>query len=176
MYFRFKKAAELYHQGYAQKVLVSVISEEEEKKLNEFYNFDYLIFGLTGVSQKDIAKRALEYFKIQAKDVYFQEGKVTSTFEEAKLAREFMQGKGMSSLILVTDAYHMRRAILNFKWVFRGSGIKIFYANTENPFFQPRFWWQRETDTKLLLTEYVSLAQNIFYHFLLGKTRTDFDD
>ena len=175
LWSRYSKAAQLYHQGYARAILVSA-TPERYKELRRLYDFEYILLGLGEVTRKDIALRALRYFGVKTEDIFFTDNEVTSTFDEAVATCQFMQQKGWRSLILITDTYHMRRVLLVFSLVFKNTGITIFNSTAVNPLDCPRRWWERESDAKAVLLEYISLAHNLFYHFVLGKTRTAFDD
>jgi len=173
-FFRFKKAVELYDAGYAGMIVHSVIPESG-KSSKEYYNFERRLRGLSDMTEKDLAMRAFRYFGKGAKDVYITQEEVTSTFDEAVAAKRFMSERRLKSMILVTSTYHMRRAFMIFKTVFRGSGIEIYNCTAVNTLFDPPRWWQKEKDVRMVMSEYCSLVFNIFYHFVFGRGRTAFD-
>lgn len=173
-YFRFKKAAELYNNGYSERMVFSVVPDAKEDQ-DDFYNFARRLWGLRDLRQKDYAMRAFKYFGVNTKDVYLTGATVTSTFEDAEAAREYLTEKGYKSCIIVTSNYHMRRALIIFWMVFRGSGIKIYHSSAADPGFDAARWWTREKYVKTMAEEYLSIAYNILYHFVLGKKRTSFD-
>jgi len=173
-YFRIKKAVELYNSGYAKNIVVT-ITPEREKELKEYYEFGYRIFGLKDISNKEIILKAFEYFNKDPKDIYFTEKEVTSTYDEAIAIKDFMLKNNFKSLILVTSTYHTKRALLVFKLVFNKTGIKIYNCTAENKLYNPLRWWEKERDVEKIIREYVAIIYNIFYHFILRKTKTSFD-
>ncbi|MDD5218168.1 MAG: YdcF family protein [Candidatus Omnitrophica bacterium] len=171
---RFPKAIELYEQGYAPRILLSPV-QEKESLLRDYYNFENRIMGLPDMSSKERASKIFAYFGKDEKDVFYTDREVTSTFDEAAATRHWMLARGYRSFILVSSTYHMRRALMIFRFVFRGTGVRIDHATAANPLLNPARWWTKERDVKGVLMEYVSIVYNVFYHFILGKGITSFD-
>jgi uncharacterized SAM-binding protein YcdF (DUF218 family) len=174
LYPRAKKAAELYAQGYAPAIVVSPL-KEREKELREYYYFEHVLTGAADVDSSVLLEKALGYFGKDMQGVYLTGIEGTSTFDEARATRELMQRKGFASMILVTNTYHMRRALWIFRRVFRGSGIAIYPVTAPHPVFDPGRWWHKEADADMIFREYLAFAHNFIYHFVLGKERTAFD-
>jgi len=174
-YWRFKKAVELYKAGYG-KIIVTPVLPEQEEKYHEYYNFEALVLGAKDISAKKFALQAFAFFGMDLKDVYFTDEEVTSTYDEAIATRNYMLKRKMKSMIIVSSTYNARRALMIFNWVFRGTGIKIYNSTAANELYNPGFWWKKERDAKVILDEYVNIVYNIFYHFVLHKGRTSFDD
>lgn len=173
-YFRYKNAVELYDQDYSKNIVISVTPERKEE-LWEYYNFKYKLLGVKALLPRELALRAFKYFGKDPKNLYFTDHEVTSTYDEAVATKDFMLKKGFKSLILVTSTYHMRRALMIFKFVFKGTGVKVYNCTAENVLWNPRKWWLKERDLKVISLEYLSIAYNIFYHFILRKGKTSFD-
>lgn len=173
-YFRYKKAVELYEQGYSKNIVVSVTPERQEE-LREYYNFKYRLLGIEDLSPRELASRGFKYFGKDSHGLYFTDYEVTSTYDEAVATRDLVLKKGFKSLILVTSTYHMRRAMMIFHFVFKGTGVEIYNCTAESVLWNPRQWWLKERDLKVISQEYLSIAYNIFYHFILRKGRTSFD-
>lgn len=173
-YFRFKKAMELYNASYAKTIVLSCELEKEEE-LKEYYNFDTRILGLKDISSRELALAALKYFGKDAQGVYFTTIPVSSTYDEAAAVKKLMLDKKFKSLILVTSTYHARRALLIFRLVFRGTGIRIYNCTADNKLYNPARWWLKERDVDTVLREYMAIVYNVFYHFLFKKGRTPFD-
>ena len=171
---RYRKASELYRDGYSKKIIVSVIPEEE--KVSEEYNFRFRVARAKDISGKEFAARAFKCLGPAAEDVYVADIEATSTYDEAIWARRVMEERGYKSLMLVTSTYHMRRALMIFRAVFRDSGIRIYNSTAPNELFDPYHWWRRERDVKTVSQEYFSIVYNFAYHFMLKKNRTEFDN
>lgn len=174
LYPRFQKAVSLYRQGYADNIVVSVLPEHKEDSTdNDVVTFR--IYGCPLLPQREFALKAFGYFGKDPQGIYFTEGGVTSTYEEALATKKLLRQKGFTSMILVTSAFHSRRARLLFEQVFRGSGITIYYSLAHDGTFNPRRWWYGEGGVRLVIQEYLAMAHNIVYHLIMGKVRTSFD-
>jgi len=173
-YFRFKKAVELYDEGYSKRIVISILPEREEE-LREYYHFKNRVLGLKDIPPKEFTLKAFRYFGKNPKGILFTDKTVTSTYDEAVATRDYMLKEKLRSLILVTSTYHTRRALMIFRMVFRGTGIKIYNCTARNEAYRPDSWWRSEKDVKAVSLEYMSIPYNFFYHFLLGKKRTRFD-
>ncbi|HSD46474.1 MAG TPA: YdcF family protein [Pyrinomonadaceae bacterium] len=84
---------------------------------------------------------------------------VTSTYEEAELVRRYAENRGLKSVLVVTSAYHSRRALWTFSRVFRDTGIQLGLVPagqaTESP--RPSTWWLTRRGWRLVPTEYVKM-------------------
>jgi len=153
-----RKAVELFHQGYSRNIVVSVISE---KVYFVRYNLDRKISGLDRLSGEEMILKYFEYFGKNSEHIHFTNFKVRSTFEEAFATKQLVLQRGFQSLILVTNTYHMRRALILFKLVFRGTGIKIYPVTAPTEIYDPEHWWRNPIDVKKMIGEYVSLFFNL---------------
>jgi uncharacterized SAM-binding protein YcdF (DUF218 family) len=83
---------------------------------------------------------------------------VASTYDEATLLRSYAEREGVRSLLVVTSAYHSRRAWWTLRRVFRGSnvalGIKaVGHGGAESP--APSRWWWHASGWRSVGGEYV---------------------
>lgn len=76
-----------------------------------------------------------------------------TTEEDALYTREILKAQGLRSIILVTSAYHSKRASLIFRRVM-GSEITIINAPVEDGWFSLKGWWKRPRDRAMVLNEY----------------------
>ena len=81
------------------------------------------------------------------------EEKSASTKENAVYTREIMKRHRYTSLILVTAAYHSKRAKKTFKKIM-GSEVSVLSAPVEESKFRFEDWWKRERDRKAVLIEF----------------------
>jgi hypothetical protein len=56
-------------------------------------------------------------------------GPVYTTYEEAVAIRQIVQSHQLGSVLIVTSAYHTRRAYWTFDRVFRGTGVELLIAS-----------------------------------------------
>lgn len=86
-------------------------------------------------------------------------GVVTSTHDEALRVREFAEGEGLRSLLVVTAAYQSRRARWTMGRVLGASGVRVGVdappPGEESP--PASVWWLRGLGWKLVPGEYVKL-------------------
>jgi len=84
---------------------------------------------------------------------------VSSTNEEAEVVRQYAQEHKLRSVLVVTSAYHSRRALWVFSRVFRETGIQVGLegatTGAESP--HPAIWWLTARGWKLVPTEYVKM-------------------
>ncbi len=169
-FFRFRKAVDLFSESYSENIVLSVTP-----KVSKEYDLGYRVSGLVKLSGQELALKFFDYFGKNPERIFFTEFEVTSTFSEAVATKELMLKKGFKSLVLITSEYHMRRALLIFKWVFEGSGIEIYNATAESELFDPAHWWKKERDIRRVAEEYGAFVVNFIYHAVLGKGTTGFD-
>jgi uncharacterized SAM-binding protein YcdF (DUF218 family) len=174
LYYRFKKTVELYNKGYSKNIVVSLLPESKDGT-PDYFDMVLIMYGIKDFSQKELNLKAFKYFGKDSTNIYFTDDAVTSTYEEAVATRDFMLKKGFKSLILVTNTYHMRRALMLFRSVIKGTGIKIYHSAADKELYNPHLWWQKERDIKKIVEEYLAIVQNFIYHSVLKKKRTAFD-
>ena len=85
---------------------------------------------------------------------------VAGTQEEAELVRQYAEEHRLHSVLIVTSAYHSRRALWVFSRVFRDTGIRIGLISVkpgdESP--RPATWWLSRRGWRLVPTEYVKMV------------------
>ena len=85
---------------------------------------------------------------------------VSSTQEEAELVRQYAAEHRLNSVLIVTSAYHSRRALWTFSRAFRDTGIRIGLINVKPGDQSPRpaTWWLSIRGWRLVPTEYVKMV------------------
>jgi uncharacterized SAM-binding protein YcdF (DUF218 family) len=85
---------------------------------------------------------------------------VNSTREEAELVRQYAEEHGLHSLLIVTSAYHSRRALWVFSRVFRDTGIRIglIYVRPGDQSPSPATWWLSIRGWRSVPAEYVKMV------------------
>jgi uncharacterized SAM-binding protein YcdF (DUF218 family) len=81
-----------------------------------------------------------------------------STVDEAQRAAQVLRERGLRSALLVTDAFHSRRAGLLFAAEFRRYGLTVLSAPTLAELDDLEHWWQRPRMARHVLSEYVKLG------------------
>lgn len=88
---------------------------------------------------------------------------LTSTYQEALACQEYFKSKNYKSLLLVTDAYHSKRAYITFKEVM-GEGIDLYIFPTTNALFNPSTWWKSEKGITVYSMELIK-----FFNYKLNQ-------
>lgn len=90
---------------------------------------------------------------------------VTSTYEEARVLREYAVTHNLRALLVVTSSYHSRRALWTMRRVFQGSeielGLEPAYPNAPA---SPALWWLSTRGWKSVAGEYVKLVYYRTYY------------
>ena len=146
------KAAELYKQGLAP---VIVIARAE--------NTPVVDLGLLP-NETDISVGVMEKLGVPAGKIIvlpIPQG-VTSTFDEAETLKQYIEGHQVQRIILVTSAFHTRRARWIFNKTLSGLPVKLEMAAVPYADFNQTNWWKNETGLITLGNEYVKL---VYYNF-----------
>ena len=78
----------------------------------------------------------------------------SSTFENARDVKKIIDRRGFKSIILITSAYHIKRAGFTFLRVFTDD-VEIFYHTVSTENFNEQAWWKDRNSTLLVLTEFM---------------------
>ena len=93
--------------------------------------------------------------KIERKDVVILEGSV-NTLSDATLVAKYCSEQGAESILVVTDPYHSRRALLIFEAEFKGTGVEVSVVNSGDyvgklsPYEK---WWQDNRTARVIWDE-----------------------
>jgi uncharacterized SAM-binding protein YcdF (DUF218 family) len=128
---RIPHAINLYSEGFAPRILLT-----DEKKRN--IRFVHLF-----PTNQEIAQAMIDELEmnIPVMTIPSLKGGATSTFDEAYDLLKFCQKKRFRHLILVTDAFHTRRAYHAFQTVFENTEIRIEMSAASNEIFNENNWW-----------------------------------
>ena len=107
----------------------------------------------------ELANAELVRAGVPAEKIELVPQKVTSTYEEARAVRDYAAERGLRSLLIVTSAYHSRRALWTWRRAFRGSGvelgIKTAPVGEQTP--APFVWWLQARGWRAVGAEYPKL-------------------
>jgi len=154
---RMHKAAELFRQGRAPLVLLTD---------------DHTRGPWSSPLQRNpfFVERAMdELIKqgVPAEKIRVVPGLASSTHDEAVLVKDYATAQGVRSLLVVTSAYHSRRALRSLRQTFAGTettiGLDPVPPGSQTP--SPAFWWLRLEGWRGVGGEYVKL---IYYWLKYG--------
>ncbi len=128
---RITHALKLFEEGYAPEILLT-----DEKKRN--FRFAHLFPTNEMIAQTMIEELEMS---VPVSTIRSQKGGATSTFDEAYDLLKLSEKKRYGHLILVTDAFHTRRAYHAFQTVFEDTEIKIEMSAASNEIFNVNNWW-----------------------------------
>ena len=147
---RTHKAAELYREGRAPLVWLTD---------------DHTRGGWSSALQRNpyfVERATDELIKagVPAERIRIVPGVASSTRDESLIVRDYASSQGVRSVLVVTSAYHSRRALRTLRQVFAGTGTTIgvhAVAATSNA-----WWWLQPNGWRDVAGEYVKL---IYYWF-----------
>lgn len=146
-------AAKLYNEGLAPKILIAKEENTPAVEIGLYPNGTDVAVGVMkklGVSDSDIV-------------VLRVPNGVTSTLDEARALRRYMQDHDVRSVIIVTTAFHGRRT----KWIFsrelRGLPVEIRIATAAHWNFDESNWWTNEQGLLTCINEYLKLLHYLFF-------------
>jgi len=146
------KAGDLALAGYAPLVLISGPPYQNGRPEGEFA-IEYL-------AQHGYPRRLFAVFGHHA----------GSTIEEAIALRPELHRRGVKRVILVTSAYHSRRADIVAK-LFCGGGIRFISVPAPDQFYTPERWWDDPGSRKMFVSEWRKILGSVlvaFPEYLLG--------
>lgn len=147
---RTQLAAKLYADGRSSRIILTNDNQQggwsETQQRNPFFierERDNLIASGVKSEQIEIVPDA-----------------VTGTYDECLKIRRYAEMQGYKSLLIVTSAYHSRRALWTLRWVFRGSGIEIgldiVMPGQQMP--SATTWWLSRRGWRVVALEYPKLV------------------
>ena len=124
-----------------------------------------LISGVyTGTTTSDIARQMVDYNRMLTCCVDLDYSAV-NTLGNAVGTRQWTVKNGFHSLIVVTSAYHMPRALAELSHQLPGVALIPFPVVSDRLRVEP--WWSNSTTTKVVLSEY--------FKYLAAKLRMQFE-
>jgi len=149
---RAQKAAQLFHEGRAPRVLLTD---------------DHTRGGWSSAQQRNpfFVERAREELikaGVSAEKIQVVPGIAAGTYDEALIIRDFVVSEKLRTVLVVTSAYHSRRALRTLRQTFAETGavVALECATPTTP--QSVFWWLRPEGWRTVGSEYVKL---IYYWF-----------
>ncbi len=93
---------------------------------------------------------------------------VEGTIEEANLVLDFTAGRGIKSILLVTSAFHSRRAVWSFERAISKNDVSI-VIGVKSPVsdsYRPpaSYWWFSRDGWQIVVAEYAKTAYYWLYH------------
>ena len=153
---RTKKAAELYKQGIAPRVIIS----------NDGGRAGWLDDEKDNLPFVELEQRELIANGVEPEAITVLPGTVSGTDDEAKRLAEEIAARPIGKVLIVTSAYHSRRALRTFEKILAGKNVEIGIAHppTGEQTPQPNYWWLRPRGWQTVAGEYVKSAVYYLYY------------
>lgn len=143
---RTRHAAQLFNEGRAAKIILTNDNERGGWSYEEQRN------PLFVERERDELKRA----GIPPDKIEILARPVSSTYDEAVLLREYALANNLRSVLVVTSAYHSRRALWTLRHVLGGSGVEVgldsVATGQQTP--APILWWLYPSGWEAVAAEY----------------------
>lgn len=153
---RAQKAAELYRKGIAAKILLTDDGGFAGWSRAEQRNPKFVELARAALIEQNVPAGAIEIIAPT----------VEGTIDEAREFAGLAKAENLKSVLLVTSAYHTRRARWTFTRVLKETGVEIGIASP-SPGIQtpmPAYWWFSVKGWKLVAGEYVKTAYYWVYY------------
>jgi len=146
---RVRYAAELLHKGRAPRIILTNDSQRggwsQEKEINPLFVV--------------LASEELQKLGVSSNNIEIVAPLSSGTYQEAIALREYAEKHKLASLLIVTSAYHSRRALWTFSRVFEGSNIEVGIdpapPGQQSPL--PWSWWLYLRGWEAVPVEYVKM-------------------
>ena len=140
-------AAKLFREGQAPRIIIARAEDEPAVKAGIFPN------------DTDVAIRILKKLGVPGEKISLipVPGGVTSTRDEAVALRRYADAHGIRRIILVTSAFHTRRAMWIMRKILAGSPATIVSAPAPHDKFDKASWWNEERGLITFANEYIKL-------------------
>ena len=153
---RTQKAAELFKQGVAPKILLTDDGERGGWNRVEKRNIPFVEMAQRSLVEQGVPLEAIEILQPQ----------VTGTIYEVENLRKKIEDSHLKSVLLVTSAYHTRRTLWIFQKILAEKNVEIGIEHppTGEQTPPPVLWWLKINGWELVAGEYVkTLGYWIFY-------------
>ena len=147
------EAADVYNNGYAQKIILSRFATHSRKLLDSFR------IEMPSGSENTVS--VLRQLGVAAEHIVIAPGTNSSTRGEARAVANYLgQHPHIGSVILVTSPPHMRRASMTFKREFRklDRRVDIIARPSSHSDFEPKHWYRCRQHIRRVLMEYLKIA------------------
>jgi uncharacterized SAM-binding protein YcdF (DUF218 family) len=145
------EAYDLYHAGYAPRVVVTRAVEEQATTLA-------LQKGVHIVTDVEVNIDLLRALGVPQAALIVPDRVHDNTAMEAQTLRDLAVRYHWHRVILVTSKYHLRRALVAATRELRGTGVELIRRGSRYDPSTPDRWWRRRSDIRWLLSEVPKLV------------------
>lgn len=146
---RAREAARLFFEGRAPRILVTNDNQRGPWSSSDQRNLFFYERSVEALEKAGVPSQSIE--------VLMQP--VTSTYDETEVVKAYAGQHGLRSILIVTSAYHSRRALWVFTRMFRDTGVQVGLdavpPGQQSP--PPETWWLSLRGWQQVPTEYVKM-------------------
>jgi len=149
---RVLQAADLYHEGKADHILIVYESMGPYQVLESR--------GADIIRTTEQARDAAIDLGVPADSITMLPGEARSTLDEAVAVSEFIKrNSDIDTLLLVSSPAHMRRAYMIFSRILRNTERPVYIGTSPSSYssFNPDKWWRRKEDVQSVVSEMVKI-------------------
>lgn len=146
---RILEAVALYKDGFAPKLVLC--REPDNPALDRLREL-----GVHLSRGAELNREVAERLGVPSSAIEVVDRSAKSTFGEARQVLRHAYDHGYHSILLVTSAYHTRRAAWIYRYV-AGDSIRIIARPAREDSFRPNGWWDDRASTRRVLVEYEKL-------------------
>ncbi len=150
------KAAELFKQGVAPRVFITDDGRRSGWSQSERTNLPFVELERRELIEKGVPPDSITILPYQ----------VSGTEYEAKELADELAERPLGSVLIVTSAYHTRRALRTFENILAGSHTEIGIVGVppgeQTP--NPNYWWLSSRGWQMVAGEYVKSAVYYAYY------------
>jgi uncharacterized SAM-binding protein YcdF (DUF218 family) len=139
-------AAALVRSGLVHRVLVPTVRPSSESE-----------DGLP-LSEDELIRRVLQARGVPDETVVMLPGKVDSTRDEARALGRFLEVEPNTSVAVVTNSFHTRRARMLFRHVLGERMAQVHFIGAPTDRFNAADWWRQEEEFSCYASEYLKLV------------------
>lgn len=146
---RARLAAKLYHDGRAPRLILTNDNQRGSWSASEQRNPYYYERTLNELLASGVPRERIEILQQP----------VLSTYDEAVLLRDYTRAKDAHNILVVTSAYHSRRALWTFVHVFKDQKVQIGLEPVRTGFETPSSatWWLFPSGWRMVFGEYLKI-------------------
>lgn len=152
---RTQRAAELYEEGRAAKIVLTNDNQQGGWASDEQRNIPYRELAARWLRRQGVPDAAIETLPEA----------VAGTYDESLLLRKYAEAHDLHSFLVVTSAYHSRRALWTLRQSFANTpitiGLEAVPPGQQAPL--PATWWLHFRGWQMVPGEYIKL---IYYRLV----------
>lgn len=157
-FHRIPKAAQLYREGYAGRILTIDREQNTQRKVLEEMGYKLPDPSLMPIQL--LRKEGIPDGDI----VRISTAQASSTIDEARILKNFCQRHFLKRFIIVTTTFHTARAYWIFKKIFKGLNITIEVAAAAHSTYSEKNWWKDENGFLSYFNEYLKWVYYLIHY------------